>query len=1181
MLVTVVAIVLVQTNFGFNPGISYQNDKSLPVVQATGGQVFDLRNIKATPPPEQTVMESSTTRKSKPPDTSNNPSKPLPPHSHSDPMHRVETTPPKHQPRATPTTSVSPENRIKQQASVDKPVSSGEKPPSSSIEHLEREIGQYDGTELPKQPVSNDMYPSLKQLESDSLHAVLLPVSSDISEPQQSSKQALSDPTTPNALEIKTAPSITHSTSNVGVRLQTDVSKTAKSEEVHEKEFHTVSSQVSSPENTSPTTGAAFPPLSNGKKLKGSRKSSSKLQKSSQAPVDTNSNSAPAAVSPVSTPVVIADQSNKDYLERKESESSLKSTDSESTGSSGDKSDEKEDSESVTPPMDTKGSSADKKVVTLSSETVLKLKPHQLSLAKEPNTGQTVHISEASPSSSEVVGNEDEVKRDSGNLRSSKSKRKLRQQKREEKSRKKEKEKLSRAARERADKNHSLMDDSSCSTEQLDDETAEEVPAPKPVKPALLYSPMKLQQNQKGRQKGSSKNVEPIDPRSCVLELNIGTENSDSTRGGSTPPTLPPPLSKAVSLSVPSTAIKSSRGASGKPQYEDIFSDPFSRNPDRSTYARKKTNSKKPADIAAKAASEESPAGTKLAEVEDVEGKEALDGSDESIGDEGDSNTTSPDAGDEIVLSTELESGKLKGQFSAANPTSPHDLAASLLSKIPMKRSSNRSVTSRAKSLEGLEYEDDDIEIMKQENFEMSDEVEKLARPNTLSPIKDGVMSSPSPPLSGEYKLPSSLSLDAEPFYPSSNFKSKKHSRSEHKQRHDGKKGNQRSGSDRKMMADLKDAELRVGHGSKSTSLRGRTPTEGNVPQVPMGPMDKTMLDRAEFYQMHREKASTPPSFPYGDPQAAYRYDLLLDAQDHLGELRRSAGRDPYYNSGGMDEAMLHERSRHDTSGLDPAYLMQKAARPLPPMRSSNSHRMSAALYQQQQQQQQQKFQHMSGYPQAPPGFGHDVPASRMQQYEDDFKRQRFLRRRKLIHDLYRQERAALAAVYAREQARKSAEALSSLHNPTRIGGLFSQEPNKHALTGSHGNLWDDYLDPPPASHQPHLRAFDDPNPTGTDPEPHHLTSSYLLGSSQVPSRGRNLSEASDIGGEMLSNYQPPGLQSPTSVGPPGYQRAPGAEYSRVEQQQQDHDSVKENALMLQRQKELQGLAWPPEGEVS
>lgn len=59
MLVTMVAVVVVQTNFGYRPGVSYHNDKALPVVQATGGPVFDLRDVV----PEHNA-ESSAAKKS-------------------------------------------------------------------------------------------------------------------------------------------------------------------------------------------------------------------------------------------------------------------------------------------------------------------------------------------------------------------------------------------------------------------------------------------------------------------------------------------------------------------------------------------------------------------------------------------------------------------------------------------------------------------------------------------------------------------------------------------------------------------------------------------------------------------------------------------------------------------------------------------------------------------------------------------------------------------------------------------------------------------------------------------------------------------------------------------------------------------------------------------------------------
>ncbi len=73
VLVTMVAVVVVQTNFGLGHGVSYQNDRYLPVVQATGGQVFDLKSIggHSTPPEldrpaeSERVKEPVSTKKSR------------------------------------------------------------------------------------------------------------------------------------------------------------------------------------------------------------------------------------------------------------------------------------------------------------------------------------------------------------------------------------------------------------------------------------------------------------------------------------------------------------------------------------------------------------------------------------------------------------------------------------------------------------------------------------------------------------------------------------------------------------------------------------------------------------------------------------------------------------------------------------------------------------------------------------------------------------------------------------------------------------------------------------------------------------------------------------------------------------------------------------------------------------
>ncbi len=1167
--------------------------------------------------------------------------------SHVPPQHKVETAaaPVKTSVKPTPPPPSSGMTEVKN-SSRDPPISADERPsPSLAREQSSRQVERSDSVESSKKVVPEKGSVSVKQSAvvqaqkstpppsqngvSLSTHGTANGVPHSTVAPHGSSgggsKPSSSPPTehstttamAPTTAEIKPAPS---STPQQPPSLGSDVQAESKPVSPDEGDTKVVppvshSPQVASTDNTSPTTGVhiAQSPLT-AKKQKSSRKSNTKAQK---PPVESASSavagSAPQV--PVPLPAVSAQSLKRDFFERKESESSLKSTDSESTTSSLDKSDERDASESVTVPA-TKEAAVEPKAATtvslVASEAQPKpTKPRQLPLAKEPNTGQTVHIDEASPGNPEIVND-----KEGGNLRN-KSRRKIRQQKKEEKSKKKEREKASRV-KEKAEKSQGVAQGSPYSAEQFDEDTIEDVPVVlKPTKLKILQSPSKIEQNQRSRQKSlPAKQVEPVDPRSYLLDsegvvqrsLSLATPVADNTGERDTSPPLPKPVallssksalvvlskpaqplpskSSAPSKSVPSTAIKSSRsGLASKPQQysEDIISDPFSRNPDRSTYARKKTTSRKSAEKGARSASEESPviSSPKQPEAEmeiEFESKQetkSLEASDESI-EEADSSTASPEASEEMI---EMDSQHKNIQF-GVNPSSPHDLAASLLSKIPIPVKRTEKLRSdRAKSSESLEYEDDDIaeDVTNQENIKLVDDSKEINHPNSFSPVKDnGVLSSPSPPLPSDQHRGSSLSLDAEPFYPSSNLKStKKHSKSDRKgsDRHDGKK----SGS-RKAAGDSGDA--RMGHGQKLGSQQHhhhhhqrRTPTsamEGSIP--PVGPVDKAMLDRSEFYHQRSEKQSPPsPPFPYGE---GYRYnELLYEGQD---DYRRPLERDPgaYYGSS-MEESLLHERARRDPSTLEPSYFVPKTGRHPP----TGGQRMGGALY-----PQQQGFQHMPNYPRSS-SSGY-APDSRM--FDDDFKRQQFLRKKKFLLDLYRQERAALAAVYAREQARKSAEALSSLHRPVpRMGGFPSEMPSKHSLAGSPANLWDDYLDVlPPASQPPHARGFDDPTLMGSEADPRQSSGSYLFSdlppTSQIPPRAHNLSEASDIGGEILSNYQSARVQSPTSVGPPGYKRAPGAEYSRMEQEQEalGKDSV---AALLMEQHRNQHLAWPtlPDGEVS
>ena len=1031
---------------------------------------------------------------------------------------------------------------------------------SSNEDRLDKENEQYFTLDSSSKDVIHDS--SLKQslysqLQSSPLHSVSSP---EVKLPQLPSP--LSEESTSELSPTDSTRGIkqvhTTATSSVETTTQPD----PKSLEMLELDLpvqpdfqSTTPPHVPAITETSPTTGVAFVPPSS-RKLKGSRKANSKIQKSSHLPVESAANT-PSFPSVAHTPgpSLLSQALKRDSLERKESESSLKSTDSESTTSSGDKSDEKDYSENTVVSTTKKITTVETNVVPVSLQLSTKTKPQQLPLTKEPNTGQTMHISE-SPDDPE---GEEGVKKDaSGNMKGGKSKRKLRQQKKEEKLlKKKERERSSIRVRDKAERTRSLAEDSSYSTEQFEDETPEAIPATKGIKAKLSSIPSKYDPNPKNKPKMPVRYVQAVDHRAFITEpytrktpeLVESFEERNRAVDVSLPHLLPSP-------SVPSTAIKNS-----KPHYEDIYSDPFSRNPDRSTYASKKAGSKKSSDRGGKLEVDKSPVINSAKHIdvikeEMIEGKRdpnTAEGSDESVGEETEYNM-SPE---ELDGDTH-ENLSNKKQGGPNNRSSPHDLAASLLSKMKYKQSD------RAKSVESIDFEEEDLEIMKPETVK-ANKFKKVNPPPSLSPMKDESLLSPSSPLSNDQYKISTLSLDAEPFYPSSNFKSKKHhSRYDYKtsgQRSEGKNPRKMKASDPRVETPVTNG--RMSHSVKLTQQHGKIPTSlplnGNVSyMVPHS--EKAMLDRAEYIHQHSEKSSTPSPYAnmYSDPQSYGGFgEQPFDAQEPASGFRRSNERTlgAYYNPN-IDTIGFNEQLRHDPSAQD-LYLIPKN-RQMPSI--SSVQKMAGSLYQQQKQQQQ-----ISGYPPPPPGYTHE--SLRMHQFDDDFKRQQFFRKRKFILDLYRQERAALAAAYAREQARKSAEALSSLHRPSRM--MFSShDANRHMLAGS--PMWEDYMESITSPQKPHpLRGGSD-DPVGNEPDSRLMNHPYVISDT---SRARTLSENSELGGEMIPNYQSV-VQSPTAVGPPGYKLAPGAEYSRVEQQQ-DQEDGEGNSLIMEQ--ELKGLTWPPE----
>ncbi len=866
-------------------------------------------------------------------------------------------------------------------------------------------------------------------------------------------------------------------------------------------------------ETVSPTTGVyTAPSHSTKKQQKATRKTSSSrnIQKSTLHQEQTP------------PPICLPNRQDlkRDHLVRKESESSVKSVDSESTASSGDKSDEKDlgDTPSQIAVSEQEFSKNEVVADEESLESPLETKTQILiPMGKEPNTGQTMPASE----DVEIIINEEVVKKEKV-----KTKKKQRQLKREEKARKKEKEKTNTVSKAK-DKQQSSMEEPGTQDASVDSSvqtavekgnygkrqvtTRSEVSKVKGKFPASSFEKYDSEPSRKSRD---------------VIEL---------VSGKSGPASLSQPAP-----SVPSTAIKSSRG--GTTKLKDIMMDPFSRNPDRSTYASKKNSSKKSLDRPSKSPVEESC----LEEEEDVTPKGKTENLDTALVDEEEAEWVNAEGEDSSSMTDNAAGSAVSvmGNQQQQNVPTPHDLAASVLSKLPMKI--KKVQNSPAKSTDSIDYDEEEGELV---NANMAgshlEGEDQQSRPSTISPGKDDSFSSPSPTLSSGQQKPSTLSLDAQPFYPSSNFKASKKqgaksTRSRGKTGTSGKAGS--TGGEGKYPDQEMKSKKQVPPPFSRNFSNEDSPN--NVSPV----VDPRMLEH-DYYQHHRPGRKSPPSpvynMPYGPESQGYDMsEQFYDVPEHPplpppthGAFRRVPDRDPRAYYSGTDEPpfphahmerdMYLAGKGHHSAGPPPHHHHPR----MPPRNMYPSHKMP-------------QHPNVPGYMAPPPGYESPPSGHAHLSSEEEFKKQQMLRKRQYLVDLYRQERAALAAAYAREQARKSAEALNSLHRPSALPD-YPMDIGKPSGGVQGTRLWEDY------------REYDDEAHPRQHP-PSSSSSSYgivpddLEFPHMMPSRTRTMSSGSDIGGEILTGYQLGG-QSSSSVGPPGYKRAPGAEYNgstRVEQSQ-------------------------------
>ena len=982
---------------------------------------------------------------------------------------------------------------------------------------------------------------------------------------------------------------------------------------------HSTHSRESPQPVTVDSSASSTPP--NQRKLKPSRRSGSKLQRSPQAPE--LKNTPPPASLPVSLASVTSSQMNTktEGFIRKESESSIKSTDSSESTSSSEKLDDRDDAELAVSP----------EVVEAKTKV-----PHPL--AKEPNTGQTVPVTPVSetPDISEMKNTALEVhKKDNEETTSAVSgrgkgkKRPSRQQlKREEKPKRKERERDRERERER-DRDHRrergtkdhLKHERANSNEELIKQRPASGESSSSNSMEQLYEDQNDQRGESQEaddeksdvsslpdkdtsQKLDSKPVksESPKPETPLTELKSPQKSDRSSRKleeadvhiSSTPlPVVPVP-------SVPSTAVKTGRGKSSmtKQRSDDGHSEPVHR-------SSKKSSSKKTLDRSSKgtiteahtdkakqqqphAPVESPPAPVVEAEQREEEGEES-------------SSSVRPQTlpvieveSEELIVSADSGSVEVDGaqhklhigaiKASQIIPTSPHELAASLLSNnSAIKRRSRQ----RGDKGQGMDDGNEDGEYDEDESEEGSDGDTHPTVSYQPASSKHPMMDHSPHKLQGPpsyhqgphqshrrimMKPPSTLSLDAEPFYPT-NFPSK------------GRQGGHPRMTDHQKYAQEFHHE---GQGPMPSRVPPGFSPEDAVymqqgpyhdkhfkPDYPSGPLPGPRSRPLPHPPHHHSKSMTPtpPSPPsYGSDGQHFPYmehpGMEPPHQEHVPSFRTPP-------SHGGDMAMYDAMEDPGTPSFPPMgggrrFPDQRRDLPMggvdshhPPKSQGGRHvtptgagpypeQYMASLHHQQRQQQQ----HMGGgiappyrpsrVERAPSGFtvtGQRSLWENPNSYhlqplpggEDPslLRHQEYLRKRSILLQLYQQEQAALEAAVAREQAKRSAETLTSLNQPYRsrssgMGGKVDLSspvgaPGENLWEGAGGGLHDPIAPP---------QGFDDPGLSESilrQRQMHYLAS-------QPPARSRTYSGESEIGGEFVSNP----VQVPSSIGHPGLNRAPG-----------------------------------------
>lgn len=691
-------------------------------------------------------------------------------------------------------------------------------------------------------------------------------------------------------------------------------------------------------------------------------------------------------------------------------------------------------------------------------------------VTKEPNTGQTIHPPDTTEGI-ETLPNKTELneKKESVSNRVNKSKRKpTKQQKKEEKARKKDKGKDKEREKEKEVPDKSDVkqqtgspgdSSSSNSTEQLEVDFSSPTVAENTIPSPPVESNVNLN--------NEVTDSEPVAVKETIVENVVSVlplENKE----------VPP-----VAPAVPSSAIKTGR-TKRQNSKEGPPSDPFSRVPDRSTYSTKKNStSKKPPpppiekikqpvsnknisppsvemnfeppappeteEVVVKPRPQTLPVIVNTEVIEEPILELPIDSADCLVETDGVFQT---------LLS--VESNKNGSQ---SLPTSPHELAASLLSN-------NSAIMRRKQKSDRGKLDDDDLDEEDEdedEDDEQQHEQDERTETEILEPIEPQLTQRKDDyPGHDQYKSLSTLSLNAEPFYPSPTFASKS--------------GPSRGGDPRK-------------YGPDPTSRPHRGPPPGLSP-TPDDPYMRPYPDVPYFKRPRPSrggKSMTPspplpnyfaegPPMPYGDYPP-------LDHDPMLGD-------EPPY--GGLEDFPPIPMGRH---GRDRYRAHSPMMVPKGGMGRQNMHPNMEAYMHHMYMQRAREY----GYrPHVP--WEHHPPSHRAKPHPADevmHHDRQYLRKRQYIMRLIEEERAI--AAMERKQSKHSIE------TPPPPPANFEPDTSP-SFSGTRG--WDNAT----------TTTMIDPPTEELDPV--RYRPSRLL--PDKPLRRRTYSMESNLGGEFVTDFPAP-----------------------------------------------------------